>query len=64
MTDWTHIDGLDGQALLHALRADRLACADHRREAVDAFRSALALTAPDTAAAREVAARLQWLAPA
>jgi hypothetical protein len=51
MSDWTNL----------AVRGDELACADRREEAVAAFLWALELLEPDSPAAVELRARVDWL---
>lgn len=59
----TGIDGLEGAARHHAVRADRLAREGRRNEAVAAFHRAIALAQRDSPAARELSARVAWLRP-
>jgi len=56
------VDGLEAHPLLHATRAELLARAGHRDEAIAAYRLALATLGPGDASAEDVRARIARLA--
>ena len=64
MTYTIEIDEGLSPALAYAALADLLACAERRNEAVEALRIAHDLAEPGTPEAQDLAARLDWLAPA